>query len=65
MKFALASVVVAIVMAVAGLLAGVRGHLPPGGYVLVGVLAGIGLVLATKVLAALGLQRPAPGSRDV
>jgi len=38
--------------------------LPPGGYTLVGIVAGLALVGAAKLLAAFGLQRPAPESPD-
>lgn len=64
MTLALAAIVLAVVVALAGVVAGVHGHLPPGGYAVVGLLGGLALVGAAKLLAGVGLQRPAPRSRD-
>ena len=58
------ALVVAIVVAAAQVALTVHGHLPPGGYALLGVLAGIGLVVVAKTLAVLGLQQPLARRRE-
>ena len=64
MKLGGAALLVAIVVGIAGAVADVHGHLPPGGYALVGVVAGLALVGAAKLIARAGLQRPSDPSRE-
>jgi hypothetical protein len=59
-----ALVVLGLVMAAAGAWLGVQRPLPPGGYVIFGVVAALVLVGLAKALAALGLQRRAARERD-
>ncbi|MBM4441423.1 MAG: hypothetical protein FJ027_13480, partial [Candidatus Rokubacteria bacterium] len=58
MKLGGAALLVAVVVGIAGAVVDVHGHLPPGGYAVVGVLAGLALVAAAKLVARAGLQRP-------
>jgi hypothetical protein len=49
-----------VVLTVTAALLGVHRALPPGGYAIFAVVAGLVLVAIGKGLAALGLQRSAP-----
>jgi hypothetical protein len=64
MRLMIAALVTALVTAIAQIITGVHGHLPPGGFAVLGLLAGMALVGAGKVLSALGLQRPLTPKRD-
>lgn len=64
MTLLLGAVVVVILVVIAEIAVGVHGHLPPGGYALVGVIAAIALVGVAKAAAALGLQRPPSDTGD-
>ena len=64
MRLIVAALVIALVTAIAQIVAAVHGHLPPGGFTVLGLLAGIALVGSAKALSALGIQRPLLRKRD-
>ena len=64
MRLVIAALVTALVTAIAQIVTAVHGHLPPGGFTVLGLLAGLALVGAAKALSALDLQRPLSRKRD-
>ena len=64
MRLLIAALITALVTVIAQIVTAVHGHLPPGGFTVLGLLAGIALVGAAKVLAALGVQRALSRERD-
>jgi hypothetical protein len=64
MRLLIAALATAAVTTITQIATAVHGHLPPGGFTVLGVLAGLALVVAAKALAALGLQRPRSRNQD-